>query len=120
MGATKDSPATQLLEWAVTKIDEASKTDWVEKLSALTSSKPAYLRNGVLTPGAPSLPGSGSGGGVSQSDYDAAIARAQSAEAKVAALSARVTELETQFGVPAPNGEVPHEEHQKSHWWSRH
>ncbi|HVW31048.1 MAG TPA: hypothetical protein VHL53_00790 [Acidimicrobiia bacterium] len=124
MGATKDSPANQLLEWAVTKLDEASKTDWVEKFSALASSKPAYLRNGVLTPGG-SRPASGTGG-VSQAAYDAALARAQAAEAKVAALTVRVADLEAQLGpspapaAPAADGEVPAEEHHKSHWWSRH
>jgi len=48
MGATKESPATQVLEWAVGKLSEASKTDWVEKLSSRASSRPACLRDGVL------------------------------------------------------------------------
>ena len=54
MGAAKESPATQALTWAVGKLDEASKIDWMEKLNSLTASKPAYLRNAVLTTTAPS------------------------------------------------------------------
>jgi hypothetical protein len=103
MGATKGSPATQMLEWAVGKLDEATKTDWVEKLSGMTASKPAYLR-GILAPPAPPMPAAPPAGsaGPGQAELDAALARAARAEARADSLARRVAELE-----------------QKSHWWSR-
>src|SRR6266851_3114519 len=97
MGAAKESPATQVLEWAVGKLDEASKIDWVEKLSSLTASKPAYLRSGVLGAPAPSMPApapASSGRGVSQAELDSALARATQAEAKADSLAKRVAQLE--------------------------
>ena len=141
MGATKGSPANQVLEWAVGKLDEASKTDWVEKFSSLTSSKPAYLRGG-LAPAAPSLPASAPavGGSVSPAELDAAVARAERAEAKAAGLARRVAALEAQLAgtnshpkevlLPEPAematadaalagaGGDDDDEHHK-HWWSR-
>lgn len=127
MGAAKESPATQVLEWAVGKLDEASKIDWVEKFNTLTASKPAYLRNGLLSAAAPSLraPAPHSSG-VSQADLDAAMARAARAEAKAESLAGRVAQLERQLaaldshdeaGLPAE--EAGGEEDHKSHWWSR-
>src|SRR5438105_11237519 len=96
MGASKESPATQMLEWAVGKLDEASKTDWVEKFSSLTASKPAYLRNSAIT-SAPSRPAAApSGGGAGPAELDAALARAERAEARAAGLAKRVAELERQ------------------------
>lgn len=140
MGAAKESPATQVLEWAVGKLDEASKIDWVEKLNALTASKPAYLRHGLLSAVAPSLPAPARpGSGVSQADLDAAMARATRAEAKAESLAGRVAQLERELasrnshdeaGLPpeeagaeeAGAGEAGDEddEDHKSHWWSRH
>jgi hypothetical protein len=128
MGAAKESPATQVLEWAVGKLDEASKIDWVEKLSSLTASTPAYLRNGVLAASAPSMsaPAPASGGGVSQEELDAARSRAAQAEAKADSLAKRVAQLEQQLaGLNSHTDvELPADEHaegdeHKSHWWSR-
>ena len=128
MGAAKESPATQVLEWAVGKLDEVSKTDWMEKLSSLTASKPAYLRNAVIAPPAPSMPAPApAGGGVSQVEFDGARARAAQAEAKADSLAKRVAQLEqklaglnshTQVELPADE-DAEGDEH-KSHWWSRH
>jgi hypothetical protein len=126
MGATKESPAVQMLEWAVGKLDEASKVDWVEKFNTLTASKPAYLRNGLLGAGAPSMPAAAPSG-VSQGDLDAAVARATRAEAKAESLAQRVAQLERQLaalnshdeGELSVEGEAD-DEHHKSHWWSRH
>jgi hypothetical protein len=129
MGATKESPATQLLEWAVAKLDEASKTDWVEKLSGLTSSRPAYLRGGVLTSSAAGRPAPAPAGGAGgQAEVDAALARAAQAEARADSLARRVAELEQRLAatdshspevsVTDAEGAVD-EEHPKSHWWSR-
>jgi hypothetical protein len=130
MGAAKESPATQVLEWAVGKLDEASKTDWMEKLSSLAASKPAYLRNAVIAPPAPSMPAPApgpSGGGVSQAELDGALARAAQAEAKADSLAKRVAQLEQKLAglnshdevrLPA-EGQEDDDEH-KSHWWSRH
>ena len=127
MGAAKESPATQVLEWAVGKLDEASKIDWVEKLSALTASKPAYLRNAVIAPPAPSMPAPAPappGEGVSQAELDSALARATQAEAKADSLAKRVAQLEQQLaGLNSHDTEVSlpsEEEEQKGHWWSRH
>ena len=122
MGAAKESPATQVLEWAVGKFSEASKTDWVEKISALTASKPAYLRNATPAPApAPSA------GGVGRAELDGALARAAQAEARADSLAKRVAQLEqqlaglnshdTEVSLPAEEGE---EEEHKGHWWSRH
>jgi hypothetical protein len=130
MGAAKESPATQVLEWAVGKLDEASKIDWVEKFNALTASKPAYLRNGLLSAAAPSLPAAARpGSGVSQTDLDDAMARAARAEAKAESLADRVAQLERQLAelsshdeVGRPAGEAAGaegDEDHKSHWWSR-
>src|SRR5688500_7359010 len=81
MGATKDCPATQVREWPVGKRDEASKIDWEEKSNTPTASKPAYLRNGLLSAAVPSSPASAARGtGVSQADLDAAMVRAARAE----------------------------------------
>ena len=127
MGASKESPATQMLEWAVHKLDEASKIDWVEKLNSLASSKPAYLRNAVMT-SAPSLPAPAPApapSGPSQSEVDAALHRASQAEAKAETLARKVSELEQKLAganshrdpeVTLPDDES--DEH-KSHWWSR-
>jgi hypothetical protein len=130
MGATKESPATQLLEWAVGKLDEASKTDWVEKLSAMTASKPAYLR-GVLPSSALSRPAPAppAPAGGSQAEFDAALARAAQAEARADRLGRRVVELEQQLAATnshpqevsvADEEASAEEEDHKSHWWSRH
>ncbi|MDQ1490323.1 MAG: hypothetical protein QOD57_2615 [Actinomycetota bacterium] len=129
MGASKESPATELLEWAVHKLDEASKTDWVEKFNALASSKPAYLRNAVMT-AAPSLPAPAPApsGGPSQADVDAALHRAAQAEAKAETLARKVAELEQKLAganshreVTVPDDEGAHDDDEhKSHWWSRH
>lgn len=109
MGATKESPATQILEWAVGKLDEASKTDWVEKFSTMTAARPAYLRSGFTS--SPSLPAPASaGGGAGQGELDAALARAAQAEARAEGLARRVQELEEQLAV----GDEDHK-----HWWSR-
>jgi hypothetical protein len=135
MGASKESPATQVLEWAVGKLDEASKTDWVDKLSSLASSRPAYLRPGVS---APSLPAPAPAGGAGRAELDGALARAAQAEARADSLARRVAQLEQQLAatnshptevllpsdeeVPAAAGEGAAEgddEHHKSHWWSR-
>ena len=128
MGAAKESPATQVLEWAVGKFDEASKIDWLEKLSSITASKPAYLRNAVLTAPAPSLPAPApAGGDASQADLDRAEARASRAEARADSLARRVAELERQLSaqngqaeVRLPSDEQSAEDEHKSHWWSRH
>jgi len=132
MSGAKESPATQVLAWAVGKLDEASKIDWVDKLSSLTASKPAYLRNGVLTPSAPSMPAPApapapSDSGVSRSELDAALARAAQAEARADGLARRVAQLEQQPAglnspdeVSLPAEEEHDDEHHKSHWWSRH
>ncbi len=122
MGATKDSPATQVLEWAVGKLSEVSKTDWVEKLSSRGSSRPAYLRDGVLTArSAPAAVGS-----VGREELDRALDRADRAEARADGLAQRVAELEQELtGLrPGPAGDAgdpgdPGEDHHKSHWWSR-
>jgi hypothetical protein len=124
MGAAKESPATQVLDWAVGKFSEASKTDWVEKFSALTASKPAYLRNVTLSTSAPShapAPAPASAG-ASQAELDAALSRARTAEAKADSLAQRVAKLEQQLAGLNSHDEVtvPDEEDQKSHWWSRH
>jgi hypothetical protein len=104
MGATKESPAYQVLEWAVGKLDEASKVDWVEKFSTLTASQPAYLRNGA--------------------DLDAAVARAGRAEAKAQTLAERVADLEQQLAALNSHDDVElpaeSDEDQHKHWWSRH
>jgi len=128
MGASKESPATQMLEWAVHKLDEASKTDWVEKLNSLASSKPAYLRHAVMT-SAPSLPAPAPApapsGGPGQAEVDAALHRASQAEAKAETLARKVSELEQKLAganshrdpdVTLPDDES--DEH-KAHWWSR-
>jgi hypothetical protein len=114
MGATKESPATQVLEWAVGKLSEASKTDWVDKLSSLAASSPAYLRDGRLTP-RPAPAGST----VGRTELDAALDRAARAEARNRDLARRVEELEGELAAlrSAPAGDG--EEH-RSHWWSRH
>jgi hypothetical protein len=132
MGATKESPATQVLEWAVGKLDEASKIDWVEKFNTLTASKPAYLRNGLLSAAVPSSPASAARGtGVSQADLDAAMVRAARAEAKAESLAGRVAQLERQLaaldshdeaGLPPEEsgaGDAEGDGDHKSHWWSR-
>jgi hypothetical protein len=133
MGASKESTATQILEWAVHKLDEASKTDWVEKLNSLAASKPAYLRNAVLT-AAPSLPAPASApapapsGGPSKAEVDAALHRAAQAEAKAETLARKVAELQQKLAganshrqVTVPDDEGAHDDDQhRSHWWSRH
>lgn len=128
MGATKESPAVQMLGWAVGKLDEASKIDWVDKLATLTASKPAYLRNGVLPAAAPSMPAPAPAAappdpGVSQADLDVALTRASRAEAKAETLARRVAQLEQQLAALNSHDEVQlpsgSEEHHK-HWWSRH
>jgi hypothetical protein len=132
MGASKESTATQMLEWAVHKLDEASKTDWVEKLNSLTASKPAYLRNAVMT-AAPSLPAPAPApapapsGGPSQAEVDAALHRAAQAEAKAETLARKVAELQQKLAganshreVTVPDDEASDDEEHKSHWWSRH
>jgi len=126
MGATKESPATQVLEWAVGKLSEASKTDWVDKLSSLAASRPAYLRDGRLVPNT-----GPAGSGTARGELDAALDRAARAEAQNRDLARRVTELEAELaalrpgsgagaaagaGDPAADGEDQH----KAHWWSRH
>ena len=131
MGASKESPATQMLEWAVGKLDEASKTDWVEKFSSLTASKPAYLRNG-LTASSPPRPAAAPTSGASEADLDAAVARAAQAESRADGLARRVKELEAQLAATnshpkevllpeAQTAPVDGDEHddEKSHWWSR-
>ena len=131
MAASKESTATQMLEWAVHKLDEASKTDWVEKLNSLTASKPAYLRNAVMT-AAPSLPAPAPApapsGGPTQAEVDAALHRAAQAEAKAETLARKVAELQQKLAganshrevtVPDDEASGDDEEH-KSHWWSRH
>jgi hypothetical protein len=130
MGAAKESPATQVLEWAVGKFDEASKVDWLEKLSSLTASKPAYLRNAVLAPPVASAPAPApAGGDASQADLDRAEARAARAEARADGLARRVAELERQLSpqngqaevrLPSDEESAEDDEHHKSHWWSRH
>lgn len=133
MGAAKESPATQVLEWAVGKLDEASRIDWVEKLSSLTASKPAYLRTGVLGVPAPSMSApaaaqSGGGAGVSQAELDGALVRATQAEAKADSLAKRVAQLEQKLAgfnshdeeVRLPDEADEGEDEHKSHWWSRH
>jgi hypothetical protein len=129
MGASKESPATQMLEWAVHKLDEASKTDWMEKLNSLASSKPAYLRNAVMT-SAPSLPASAPApapsGGPGQAEVDAALRRASQAEAKAETLARKVAELEQKLAGGNshrdPEVMLPDDasDEQRSHWWSRH
>lgn len=132
MGASKESPATQMLEWAVHKLDEASKTDWMEKLNSLASSKPAYLRNAVMT-SAPSLPASAPApapsGGPGQAEVDAALRRATQAEAKAQTLARKVAELEQKLAggnshrepeVMLPDDESDESDEHKAHWWSRH
>ncbi|MDQ1517499.1 MAG: hypothetical protein QOE80_3329 [Actinomycetota bacterium] len=130
MAASKESTATQMLEWAVHKLDEASKTDWVEKLNSLTASKPAYLRNAVMT-AAPSLPAPAPApapsGGPSQAEVDAALHRAAQAEAKAETLARKVAELQQKLAganshreVTVPDDEASDDEEHKSHWWSRH
>jgi hypothetical protein len=131
MSASKETPATQILEWAVGKLDEATKIDWVEKLSALTASKPAYLRNGLMPQAAPSRPAPEpasaptGGGGPSRAELDGAMARATQAEARADSLARRVRELEQQLRATNSHTEVSvadedEDDHQKSHWWSRH
>jgi hypothetical protein len=117
MGATKESPATQVLEWAVGKLSEASKTDWVDKLSTLAASRPAYLRDGRLMP----RPAPGASAGASRGELDAALDRAARAEAENRDLARRVTDLEAELNAlrSAPAGGDNGEEH-KAHWWSRH
>jgi hypothetical protein len=134
MGRSKDSPATQMLEWAVGKIDEASKTDWVEKFNSLTASKPAYLRAG-FTASSPSLPAPApAGAGVNQAELDAALTRAAQAESRADGLARRVKDLEGKLAATnshprevllpddeaalAAGDEHDDDEH-KSHWWSR-
>ena len=127
MGASKESTATQMLEWAVHKLDEASKTDWVEKLNSLTASKPAYLRHAVMT-STPSLPAPAPapGTGPSQAEVDAALHRASQAEAKAETLARKVAELEQKLAGGNshrdPEVMLPDDEsdEQRSHWWSRH
>ena len=129
MGASKESPATQMLEWAVHKLDEASKTDWMEKLNSLASSKPAYLRHAVMT-SAPSLPAPAPApapsGGPGQAEVDAALRRASQAEAKAETLARKVAELEQKLAGSnshrEPEVTLSDEEsdEQKAHWWSRH
>ena len=137
MGATKESPATQVLTWAVEKLDEASKIDWVEKLNTLAASKPAYLKNAVSAPASlRALTGGGGGGsGVSPSELEAALRRASAAEARADGLARRVAQLESQLAATNSHSEGPRsevtvpddrsaegedDEHHKSHWWSRH
>lgn len=138
MGAAKESPATQVLTWAVGKLDEASKIDWVEKISTLTASKPAYLRNGLLTPAAPSMPAPApaGGGGADQAELDRAQVRAAQAEARAAQAEALADSLARQVAVlqeqlagrsgpadvelPADDAEGAEDDDHKSHWWSRH
>jgi hypothetical protein len=101
----------------------------MEKLNSLSSSKPAYLRNAVMT-SAPSLPAPAPApapapSGPSQSEVDAALHRASQAEAKAETLARKVAELEQKMAganshrdpeVTLPDDES--DEH-KSHWWSR-
>jgi len=119
MGATKDSPATEVLEWAVGKLSEASKTDWVEKLRSRASSRPAYLRDGVLA----ARPAPAALGSVGRAELDVALYRADRAEARADGLARRVAELEQELAglrpVPAGQAGDAGEEHHKSHWWSR-
>jgi hypothetical protein len=136
MGAAKESPATQVLTWAVGKLDEASKIDWMEKLNSLTASKPAYLRNAVLTTTAPShsaptsapaperAPAPSGGGGISREHYEAALNRALQAETRADILAKRVDELESKLAGRNSHAEVDlqseEDDHSKTHWWSRH
>ncbi|HEV7862299.1 MAG TPA: hypothetical protein VGR20_06340 [Acidimicrobiia bacterium] len=128
MAAAKESPATQMLEWAVHKLDEASKTDWVEKFSSLTASKPAYLRNAAFGQSAPSLPAAApapapADTGVSQAELDGALSRASLAEARADSLAKRVASLEQQLAARNSHADVQlpsEEEEHKSHWWSKH
>ena len=135
MGAAKESPATQVLTWAVGKLDEASKVDWMEKLSSLAASKPAYLKNVVLTTTAPSNKASapvsasappapaGGGGGIGREQYEAALNRALQAETRADTLAKRVDELESKLAARNSHSEVSvhpdEDDHTKSHWWSR-
>ena len=129
MGASKGSPATQVLEWAVGKLDEASKTDWVGKLSSMASSRPAYLRNGVTTPSAPSRPAPAPSGGAGQAELDAALTRAAQAEAWANSLTRKVAQLEHQLAatkthprevlLPEEEALAGDDEENHKHWWSR-
>ena len=132
MGAAKESPATQVLTWAVGKLDEASKVDWTEKLNSLAGSKPAYLKNVVLTTTAPSnrapaptpAPApSGGGGGIGREQYEAALNRALQAETRADTLARRVDELESKLAARNSHSEVnvhsDEDDQTKSHWWSR-
>ena len=137
MGAAKESPATQVLTWAVSKLDEASKVDWMEKLNSLAASKPAYLRNVVLTTTAPSNKASaptsptsapapapsGGGGGIGREQYEAALNRALQAETRADTLAKRVDELESKLAARNSHSEVEPSFRRgrplKSHWWSR-
>ena len=135
MGAAKESPATQVLTWAVGKLDEASKVDWMEKLSSLTASKPAYLRNAVLTtapshsapaaaPAPAPAPAPSRGGGIAREQYEAALNRALQAETRADVLAKRVDELESKLAGRNSHADIDlqadEDDHSKSHWWSRH
>src|SRR5581483_4038589 len=102
------------------------KTDWVDKLSSLAASRPAYLRDGRLVPRA-----APSGSGAGRGELDAALDRAARAEAQNRDLARRVTELEAELaalrpgsgaGPAAGSGDAAAdgEDHHRSHWWSRH
>ncbi|MDQ1498630.1 MAG: hypothetical protein QOI86_1970 [Actinomycetota bacterium] len=130
MAAAKESPGTQLLEWAVGKLDEASKTDWLEKFTSLTASKPAYLRNGLVPAASAHAPAS-SNRGVSQAELDDALSRADQAEARAAQADARtenlvkrVAQLEQQLAARNSHDDVElrtgEDDEHKTHWWSRH
>lgn len=133
MGAAKESPATQVLTWAVGKLDEASKVDWKERLNSLAASKPAYLKNVVLTTTAASsmasasatapAPAPSGGGGISREHYEAALNRALQAETRADTLAKRVDELESKLAGRNSLSDVDlhaeEDDHHKSHWWSR-
>ena len=122
MAVRTETSATKAMEWMVDQLSAASNSGWwAEKLTALTTSSPAYKTTAVS---APSMPRS------SPTVDDIAREQAARAESDVTSLSHRVTELETELGLLKRSYEKlaahleeavgPHEEGEhRSHWWSR-
>jgi hypothetical protein len=125
MGATTATPGSQALEWVLQKVSDASKNGWyLDKVSSLASSKPAYLNGFTAQPPAP-MPAAApsASGGVSQAELDRVADRAAKAEGIANGLGARVASLEKELALlrshveeaVGPDQEGEH----KSHWWGR-
>lgn len=122
---TTESQTTKALEWAVERISAASQSGWwIDRLTALSSSVPAYKSPAYKSTATATV------GGNHTAAAEEARRQAARAEAAADGLRARVTALESELAdlrqrhdelaahleaAVGPSSEGAH----KQHWWSR-